>query len=175
MPIRKSPPYRPSQSLVLPRGFQALGRYTALLDRAGRPRLFAELSADPDRPEPRPQEAYTALLSSMQPGWQLRLLQAGWPDPEPRRSFLARAAAWQPSGRGPALLQEGLLLFLQDEPLPLLHRTILEFALPGEAGLAWWDGLPALLAGFGLAFRPLAEAEIAALARQILSPELSMP
>ncbi len=38
-------------------------------------RLFAELYADPDRPDARPQEAYQAPLSSMQPGWTLRLLQ----------------------------------------------------------------------------------------------------
>lgn len=44
-------------------------RTAALLGDDGTRRLFAELYADPDRPEVRPQEAYQAILSSMQPAF----------------------------------------------------------------------------------------------------------
>ena len=101
-------------------------------------RLFAELSADPDRLDVRPQEAYQAILSSMQPGWTLRLLQLLWPDPEPRLAFQAQVQRWKPpEGEGLDILQQGLLLAVQEYSLPCVRRTILEFVLPGDEGLAW--------------------------------------
>lgn len=63
-----------TQTFVLSQGLTNVGQHTALLGDGDTKRLFAELYADPDRSEVRPQEAYQAILSSMQPGWTLRLL-----------------------------------------------------------------------------------------------------
>src|SRR3990170_1556469 len=83
---------------VLAQGFRKAGADWALIDAGGKTRLFAELSADPDRPEVRPEEAYRALLASMQPGWTVRLLQIFWPDPLPRQAFFEQMQAWQEGG-----------------------------------------------------------------------------
>ena len=64
-----------TRDFVLAKGFTQVGTHAALIGEDGTRRLFAEIYADPDRPEVRPQEAYQAILSSMQPGWTLRLLQ----------------------------------------------------------------------------------------------------
>ena len=76
-----------TRTFVLAKGFTQVGAHAALIGEDDTRRLFAELYADPDRPEVRPQEAYQAVLSSMQPGWTLRVLQLFWPDPEPRLEF----------------------------------------------------------------------------------------
>jgi len=76
-----------TRTFVLAKGFTQAGAHAALIGEDDTSRLFAELYADPDRPDVRPQEAYQSILSSMQPGWTLRLLQLFWPDPEPRLEF----------------------------------------------------------------------------------------
>jgi hypothetical protein len=70
-----------TRAFVLAKGFTQVGNHAALIGEDDTRRLFAEVYADPDRPEARPQEAYMAIISSTQPGWTLRLLQLFWPDP----------------------------------------------------------------------------------------------
>lgn len=169
-----------TQDFVLAEGCQELAGYTALVGRDGTRRLLAELSADPDRPEARPGEAYRELLASLVPGWTLRLLQVTWPDLGPRRALLAQVDAWgekppTSSGTGEQLsaLRQGLQLFLEAFPLPYRQRVILEFVLPpGTEGLGWWSGLAGTLASYGLVFTPLDREAIVALARHLLNPEL---
>jgi hypothetical protein len=162
-----------TRTFVLARGFTQAGAHAALIGEDDTRRLFAELHADPDRPEVRPQEAYQAILSSMQPGWTLRLLQLFWPDPEPRLVFQTQVQGWQiPQVEGLAILQQGLLLAVQEYPLPFVRRTILEFVLPGDEGLAWWEGLTGLCAGFGLQVCYLDQAAIEGLTRWVLNPNL---
>lgn len=162
-----------TRDFVLAKGFAQVGGHAALIDKDGTRRLFAEIHADPDRPEVRPQEAYQAMLSSMQPGWTLRLLQLFWPDPEPRLAFQRQAQAWQsPANEGLDILLQGLTLAVKEAPLPFARRTVLEFVLPGEEGMAWWEGLAGLCAGFGLRVRFLGQQEMEELARWVLNPSL---
>ena len=115
------------------------------------------------------------MLSALQPGWTVRLLQIFWPDARPRLVFQEQVAGWggaEARGEGQELLNQGLRLHLQAAPLPFVRRTILEFALPGEAGLAWWAGLPGLLTAYGLQVHPLAQDEIEKLAHRLLNPDL---
>jgi hypothetical protein len=162
-----------TRTFVISRGFVQAGNHAALLGEDDTKRLFAELFADPDRPEVRPQEAYQAILSSMQPGWTLRLLQLFWPDPEPRQKFQRQAQGWQiPAVEGLDILQQGLILATQEYPLPFVRRTILEFVQPGEEGLAWWDGLTGLCAGFGIRINYLEQIGIEELTRWVLNPNL---
>ena len=161
-----------TQTFVLAQGFQPLGEHVALIGHDGRARLFAELTADPDRPEVRPQEAYHALLSSLQPGWQLRMLQICWPDPQPRLTFYQQAEKWPPKHEGLELLHQGLLLFTQEAPLPFLRRTILEFVYPGEEGQAWWEGIAGMMQNFGVMLRPLSSEEVLELANHVFNPQL---
>lgn len=161
-----------TQSFVLAQGFHPLWEGEALIGNDGRARLFAELTADPDRPEVRPQEAYQALLSSLQPGWRLRMLQICWPDPLPRQAFYAQAEQWQPKHEGLELLHQGLLLFTQEAPLPFLRRTILEFVYPGAEGQAWWEGVAKMMENFGVTLHPLPNEEIITLAQRLFDPAL---
>jgi hypothetical protein len=166
-----------TRDFVLGQGFEEIEGYTALLARDGSRRLIAELFADPDRPAARPQEAYQELLASCAPGWTARLLQVTWPDPAPRRAFLAQVEAWRPAEAGEpeglAAIGQGLRLFLEAFPLPYRRRTLLEFVLPpGEASLGWWGGLGGMLRPYGLALVPLGQDEITALAQRLLNPEL---
>lgn len=161
-----------TQSFVLAQGFQPLGEGVALIGHDGRARLFAELTADPDRPEVRPQEAYQSLLSSLQPGWQLRMLQICWPDPQPRLTFYQLAEKWSTKHEGLELLHQGLLLFTQEAPLPFLRRTLLEFVFPGEEGQAWWEGIAGMMQNFGITLRPLLPEEVTELAQWGFHPEL---
>lgn len=162
-----------TRTFVLAKGFTQVGNHAALISEDDTRRLFAELYADPDRPEVRPQEAYQALLSSMQPGWTLRLLQLFWPDPEPRLGFQKQVQGWNtPVTEGLDILHQGLYLAVQEYPLPFVRRTVLEFVLPGEEGIAWWEGLAGLCAGFGLRVRYLDQAAIEELTRWILNPTL---
>lgn len=162
-----------TRTFVLAKGFTQVGSHAALIGDDDSKRLFAELFADPDRPEVRPQEAYQAMLSSIQPGWTLRLLQVFWPDPEPRVAFQMKAKQWsKPVNDGLDILHQGLILATQEYPLPFVRRTILEFVLPGNEGLAWWEGLTGLCAGFGVKVRVLEQGEIETLTRWILNPSL---
>jgi hypothetical protein len=177
-PTAKAPARTPgvgdTQHFVLSKGFQSVGEYTALVGDGNSLRLFAEMTADPDRPEVRPQEGYLALLSSLQPGWTVRFLQIFWPDPRPRDRFLEQIQGWN----GLALthpemqtLQRELLAYTQSASLPFLRRTILEFVLPqGEEGSAWWEGTAGLLLTFGLRLEPLGADEIQALVRWMFNP-----
>lgn len=140
-----------THQFVLVKGFTKVGNHDALLGADGTKRLFAELFADPDRPDVRPQEAYQAILTSMQPGWTLRLLQTFWPDPAPRLAFQRQAQVWRkPATDGLDILHQGLLLSTEQFPLPFGRRTILEFVFPGDEGVAWWEGLGGLCQGFGI-------------------------
>lgn len=162
-----------THTFVMSRGFTQAGTHAALLGEDDTKRLFAEVHADPDRPDVRPQEAYKTILSSMQPGWTLRLLQLFWPDPDPRLEFQKQIQLWKsPDAEGLDILHQGLLLAVQEYPLPFVRRTVLEFALPGNEGIAWWEGLDGLCAGFGLRIRYLDQAGIEELTRWVLNPDL---
>ena len=159
-----------TRAFVLGKGIVQIGNHSALIGEDDIKRLFAELYADPDRPEVRPQEAYQAILSSMQPGWSLRLLQLFWPDPEPRLAFQRHAEKWGlPTNEGLDILFQGLSMSIQEQPLPYIRRTILEFVFPGDEGVAWWDGLSGLCQGFSLRFSPLSGEDILVLSRRILN------
>jgi hypothetical protein len=162
-----------THTFVMSRGFTQVGAHAALLGEDGTKRLFAEVYADPDRPDVRPQEAYQAMLSSIQPGWTLRLLQLFWPDPEPRLEFQKQVQQWNaPVTQGLDILHQGLTLAVQEYPLPFVRRTVLEFVLPGDEGIAWWEGVSGLCAGFGLRIRYLDQNTIERLTRWVLNPNL---
>ena len=162
-----------TRTFVLAKGFTQVGNLFALIGEDNTKRLLAEVYADPDRPDVRPQEAYQAMLSSMQPGWTLRILQLFWPDPEPRLEFQKQVQQWNaPVTEGLDILQQGLSLAVQEYPLPFVRRTVLEFVLPGDEGVAWWEGLSGLCAGFGLRIRYLDRNAIEGLTRWILNPSL---
>ena len=104
-----------SRTFVLAKGFTQVGDHSALIGEDDTKRLFAEVYADPDRPDVRPGEAYKALLSSMQPGWTLRLLQLFWPDPEPRLEFQKQVQQWEtPVNEGLDILYQCLSLAGQE-------------------------------------------------------------
>ena len=162
-----------TRTFVLAKGFTQVGAHAALLGGDDTKRLFAEVYADPDRPDVRPQEAYKSILSSIQPGWTLRLLQLFWPDPEPRLAFQKQVQRWNaPVMEGLDILHQGLTLAVQEYPLPFVRRTVLEFVLPGDEGIAWWDGLSGLCAGFGLRVQYLDRTAIEQLTRWVLNPNL---
>ncbi len=162
-----------TRTFVLAKGFTQVGAHAALIGEDDTRRLFAELYADPDRPDVRPQEAYQSVLSSMQPGWTLRLLQLFWPDPDPRLEFQKQVQSWKVSNtEGLDILHQGLLLSIQEYPLPFVRRTVLEFVMPGDEGVAWWDALTGLCAGFGLRVRYLDQAAVEGLTRWVLNPNL---
>ena len=162
-----------TRTFVLSKGFAQVGSHAALIGEDDTRRLFAELFADPDRPEVRPGEAYTAILSSMQPGWTLRLLQMFWPDPEPRLEFQKQVGKWTAHNtEGLDILHQGLLLAVQKYPLPFVRRTVLEFVPPGDEGIAWWEGVSGLCSGFGLRVHYLDQADIDSLIRWVLNPNL---
>jgi len=159
-----------THTFVLGKGVVQVGANAALIGDDDTKRLFAELYADPDRPEVRPQEAYHSILSSMQPGWTLRLLQLFWPDPAPRLAFQGQAEKWGvPTEEGLDILFQGLSMSIQEQPLPFIRRTILEFVFPGNEGVAWWEGLSGLCQGFGIRFSPLSGEDILVLSRRVLN------
>jgi hypothetical protein len=162
-----------TRTFVLAKGFIQAGNHAALIGEDDTKRLFSEVYADPDRPEVRPQEAYKAILSSMQPGWTLRILQLFWPDPEPRLEFQHQVQSWKVSNtEGLDILHQGLKLAIQEYPLPFVRRTVLEFVLSGDEGVAWWEGLSGLCAGFGLRVRYLDQSAVEGLTRWVLNPDL---
>ncbi|MEJ5202585.1 MAG: hypothetical protein WHV66_10180 [Anaerolineales bacterium] len=162
-----------THNFVLVQGFAKVSPHDALIGADGTKRLFAELVADPDRPDVRPVEAYQAILTSMQPGWTLRLLQVFWPDPQPRQTFQRQVQGWPvPTSEGLDILHQGLLFAVEQFPLPFERRTILEFVFPGEEGLAWWDGLGGLCQGFGVRISRLDSRQIESFLRWIFMPSL---
>ena len=162
-----------TRDFVLAKGFTQVGTHAALIGEDDTRRLFAELYADPDRPEVRPQEAYQAILSSMQPGWTLRFLQLFWPDPEPRLAFQKQVQGWKRAEpEGLDILHQGLLLAVQEVPLPFIRRTVLEFVLPGDEGIAWWEGIGGLCAGFGLKVQTLDQRAAESLFHWVMNPNL---
>jgi len=162
-----------TRTFVLARGFTEVGNHAALIGDDDTRRLFAEVYADPDRPEVRPQEAYKSILSSMQPGWTFRLLQLFWPDPEPRVEFQKQVQQWKsPDTEGLDILHQGLSLAIQEYPLPFARRTVLEFVLPGDEGIAWWEGVSGLCSGFGIRLHYLNHSELEDLTRWIFDPVL---
>jgi hypothetical protein len=162
-----------TRTFVLAKGFTQVGNHSALIGEDDTKRLFAEIHADPDRPDVRPQEAYQAMLSSIQPGWTLRLLQLFWPDPGPRLAFQKQAHGWgQPGTEGLDILLQGLRLAVQEYPLPFVRRTVLEFVLSGDEGIAWWEGLSGLCTGFGLRVHYLDQEAMMGLTRWVLNPNL---
>ncbi len=162
-----------THNFVLVQGFAKIGLHDALIGADGTKRLFAELFADSDRPDVRPAEAYQAILTSMQPGWTLRLLQTFWPDPEPRLAFQHQAQVWQkPASVGLDILHQGLLLSTEQFPLPFGRRTIIEFVFPGEEGMAWWEGLSGLCQGFGVRIAYLPASEIQAMLTWVFAPSI---
>ncbi len=164
-----------SQAFVLARGFRKIGAYWALVGADNSLRLFAEVTADADRPDVRPKDAYQTLLSSIVPGWSLRILQIFWPDPAPRDAFQKQAETWPTDGKGEGqkLLHDALLLHIREAPLPFIRRTVIEFVYPGtEDALAWWEGIQGNLLTFGLKTEPLPPEKIQELARWVLNPRL---
>lgn len=140
-----------THNFVLVQGFAKVGPHDALLGADGSKRLFAELVADPDRPDVRPAEAYQAILTSMQPGWTIRLLQVFWPSAAVRDVFLDQTKKWHgEKSEGLSILYQGLILYIQDSPLPFSRRTILEFVYLGEEGISWWEGADRICQNFGL-------------------------
>ena len=162
-----------TQSFVLASGFEKVDGFDALVGDEDTKRLFAQITADPDRPEVRPNDAYLAMLSSMQPGWTVRVLQTFWPDPLPRQRFFDLVQGWQEaSGEGNSILKDGLLLAVQQQGIPYTRKTIIEFIYPGTEGVPWWQSLPDMFGTYGVHMKYLAKEEIEALAHWIFNPNL---
>jgi hypothetical protein len=88
-------------------------------------------------------------------------------------AFQKRAEKWGvPEEEGLDILFQGLSMSIQEQPLPYIRRTILEFVYPGNEGAAWWEGLGGLCQGFGLRFFPLPGEDILVLTRRILNLKL---
>ena len=160
-----------TEQFVIAKGFAQAGRYPALVGFDGTKRLFAEIFADADRPDIRAPEAYRELFYSLQPGWTLRILQIFWPDPQPRSAFLRGVENWT-NHKVEALdiLHAGLILAIHETLLPSLRRTFIEFILPGDEGLAWWEGLTGVCTTFGVQVKYLDAKEIQELAYRIMNP-----
>ena len=160
-----------TEQFVIAKGFAQAGRYPALVGFDGTKRLFAEMFADVDRPDIRAQEAYRELFYSLQPGWTLRILQIFWPDPQPRSAFLRGVENWT-NHKVEALdiLHAGLMLAIHETLLPSLRRTFIEFLLPGDEGLAWWEGLTGVCTTYGVQVKYLDAKEIQELAYRIMNP-----
>jgi hypothetical protein len=63
-----------------------------------------------------------------------------------------------------------MLLAVQEYPLPFVRRTVLEFVLPGEEGIAWWEGMSGLCGSFGIRVRYLDLVDVESATRWILNP-----
>jgi len=165
-----------TQKFVAAQGFRALDEENVLIGHDGTLRYFCELTADPDRPDVRPDLAYRQVLASMQPGWTLRLLYIAWPAPSPRQAYLQQVHEWkQPQHEGLLLLYDALTLFVESSALPFTRRTILEFSVHSTQAtdaVAWWRSIPDIMAGYGVQVRTLNKHEIMALANQIFNPRL---
>ena len=163
-----------TQSFVLAVGFTTVDEFDALIGHDNTKRLFVQLSADPDRPDVRPNDAYLSMLGSMQPGWILRVLQLFWPDPLPRQKFLELIQRWpQAQYEGTSILMDGLALAVQGQGIPYTRKTIIEFVHPGPEGTPWWQSIPEMCATHGVQVKYMTREEIEALAHWIFNPNLS--
>lgn len=162
-----------TQSFVLANGFETVDSFDVLVGEGSTKRLFAQVTADPDRPEVRPHDAYLAMLSSMQPGWVVRILQTFWPDPLPRQRFFDLVQGWPAaSGEGISILKDGLILAVQQQGIPYTRKTIVEFIYPGTEGVPWWQSLPDMFGTYGVHMKFMTREEIEALAHWIFNPNL---
>lgn len=162
-----------TQSFVLASGFQTVDGFDALVVDGDTKRLFAQITADPDRPEVRPNDAYLAMLSSMQPGWIVRILQTFWPDPLPRQKFFDLVQEWpEARSEGVSILRDGLILAVQQQGIPYTRKTIIEFNYPGTEGIPWWQSLPDMFATYGVHMKYMTREEIEALAHWMFNPNL---
>ena len=160
-----------TEQFVIAKGFTQVRNYPALIGYDGTKRLFAELFADADRPDVRTEEAYRELFYSLQPGWTIRILQIFWPDPLPRTAFLRGVEKWgNHKVEALDILHGGLMLAIHETMLPSLRRTFIEFILPGDEGLAWWEGLTGVCTAFGVQVKYLNAEEIQELAYQNHEP-----
>lgn len=165
------PPVRSTHEFVLTQGFCNIGNFKALVTNDGKQRLFAELVADPDRPDVRAADAYRSVLASMQPGWGIRILQVFWPDQRPRQLFQEHLQKWPtPKTEGTSLLYDSLVYSADSIPLPFSRRTILEFVYPGNEGLTWWEGLVGIFRSYGVLMQYLNPTEVQQLIYRIFNP-----
>ena len=163
-----------TQSFVLAKGFTTIDEFDALIGYDNTRRLFAQLSADPDRPEVRPADAYLSLLNSIQPGWIIRVLQIFWPDSLPRQKFYDLVETWpEPKTEGLSILMDGLKLAIQQQGIPYTRKTIIEFVHMGPECSPWWQSVPEMCAVYGIQVKYLSQEEVEALAHWILNPSLS--
>ena len=161
-----------TQEFVLAKGYESIAGFDTLIGGDNSRRLFAEMSADRDRADVRPMEAYMNMLTSMHAGWKFRILQLYWPDPGPRQAFYERVRKWHQTNPGLEILKEGLLLALDQGGLPFGRRTFVEFVCQDEECATWWGSLPALCAGSGVQVSYLRREEITKLTRWIFNPSL---
>lgn len=167
-----------STRLVAGKGFENIEGWPALIGHDDNPRLFAELTAEPDLPQVRPGDAYRALLASLDPGWGLRFLQIIWPDPAPRLAYLRRVHSWKSPDEARRLLRDGLADLLETAPPADEASTILELSFPRLArtlAMAWWESLPGLLGTYGIDCRPLEADEVQELSYRLLNPRFPDP
>lgn len=145
----------------------------ALISLDGTYRFLAELSADLDRPDVNPQQAYQVILSGLTPGRTLRFLQLVWVDPQQRLAFYRNFTAQAMPTPETQPLYEAMNEFLYQHPLPYSQRTFLEFATQGtEDELSWWSSLPGLVERYGVRMEFLNSSALVWLVRHILHPKL---
>lgn len=172
MGVDPRPPGR-TQDFVTARGFEDRAGRVVLLDGEGRGRVLLELTTDADHPHSEPAAAYESLLSTLEPGAQVRFLQILWPDGAPRADFIrqtaSRAAPEQPFVRE---LSSDLTSHLSQAPLPYLRRTILEAVVLNDEMTEWVGGAVEILKSHGLNARQLEPAEVQDLARWVFNPVL---
>ena len=169
-PVHRSPGR--TQEFVAARGFDP-ARHAVLLDREGRGRLFLEITTDADHPHSDPASAYESLLSTLEPGAQVRFLQIHWPDGEPRSQFLRQTASWPETDQDfVSNLRHDLADHLSTAPLPYLRRTILEVVLTNDEMSEWIGGAVEILRSGGLITQLLEAAEVQELARWMFDPIL---
>src|SRR5258708_18023240 len=161
-----------TQEFVLAKGFESRGAFDALIGGDNSRRVFAELSADRDRCDVRPLEAYGNMLASMHAGWRFRVLQLYWPDPGPRQAFFQRVRKWRGANPGMQILKDGLLLALDQVGLPFGRRTFVEFDCQDEECLTWWESLGAICSPSGVQVSYLRREEITKLTRWMFNPAL---
>lgn len=161
-----------AQDFVLARGFVEFDGVRMLSDQDRRPRIFLELSADPEVRVAEVQNAFQLFLASVPNGQSIRLLFIRWPGPEPRLRFLRQLDSWTPPSNNPLIsaMCTDLRLFTLGEALPFFGRTILEVVLHSNDSHDWAASTGRLLADHGIGVRPLPADEVQALAYQLFNP-----